>query len=55
MENVIVIVSLTPDEAMGELDKNLGKTCEIMGLLHHNYGIEITDEEFDKVFGIINE
>lgn len=55
MENVIVIVSLTPDEAMRELDKNLRKTCDIADMLVRNYGIEITDEEFDKVFGIINE
>lgn len=48
------MVVCTPDEAMIELDKNLNKTCEIMGLLYHNYGIEITDDEFDKIFDIIN-
>ena len=47
MKNVMVVV-LTPD------DKNLEKTCEIMGLLYHNYGIELSDDEFDKVFDIIN-
>ena len=53
MNNVMVVV-LTPDEAMKELDKNLEKTCEIMGLLYHSYGIELTDDEYDKVFDIIN-
>lgn len=53
MNNVMVVV-LTPDEAMKELDKNLEKACEIMGLLYHNYGIGLTDDEFDKVFDIIN-
>jgi len=54
MGNVMVIAVLTADEAMMELDKNLEKTCEIMGLLYHNYGIELTDDEFDEIFDIIN-
>lgn len=29
MENVMVVV-LTPDEAIRELDRNLEKTCEII-------------------------
>ena len=45
MGNVMVVAILTPDEAMKELDRDLEKTCEIMGLLYHNYGIELTDEE----------
>lgn len=36
MENIMVIAVLTPDEAMKELDRDLEKTCEIMGLLYHN-------------------
>ena len=39
MDNVMVIAVITPDEAMKELDRDLEKTCEIMGLLYHNYGI----------------
>lgn len=53
MKNVMVVV-LTPDEAMKELDKNLEKTCEIMGLLYNNYGIELSNDEFDTLFDIIN-
>ena len=53
MDNVMVIAVITPDEAMKELDRDLEKTCEIMGLLYHNYGIELSDDEFDKVFDII--
>ena len=54
MENVMVIAVLTPDEAMKELDRDLEKTCEIVGLLYHNYGIELSDDEFDKIFDIVN-
>ena len=54
MENVMVIAVITPDEAMKELDRDLEKTCEIMGLLYHNYGIELSDNEFDKIFDIVN-
>ena len=50
----MVIAVITPDEAMKELDRDLEKICEIMGLLYHNYGIELSDDEFDKVFDIIN-
>ena len=52
MENVMVIAVITPDEAMKELDRDLEKTCEIMGLLYHNYGIELSDN--DKIFDIVN-
>lgn len=49
-----MVVVFAADEAMKEVDKNLEKTCEIMGLLYHNYGIELTDDEFDKIFDVIN-
>ena len=54
MKDVIVIEVPTMEELMAILDKSLEKTCEIMGLLYHNYGIELTDDEFDKIFNIVN-
>ena len=54
MKNVMVMVVLTPDEAMMELDKNMKKTCDIADMLVRNYGIKITGDEFDKVFDIVN-
>jgi len=54
MEKVMVMELPTMEELFAILDKSLEKTCEIMGLLYHNYGIELTDDEFDKIFNIVN-